>query len=321
MPKIKGNKCAKEGVGVLKKGKSLEADVTRQLYAMSALPLFIVILFSYVPLVGCVIAFKQYRFDLGIFGSKWVGFKNFEFFFKSNDFWSVTWNTLSMNFLFIVIGTIVSVLLALLFYELNSRMATKVFQTIFITPHFLSWVVVAYMAYAFLQPQYGFLNRFLNLFGIKSVEWYSTPKAWPSILVLASVWKTAGMDCVVYYAALMGMDTSILEAAHIDGANRRQTTIRIILPQLLMLISVMTIIKIGGIFRADFGLFYQLPMNSPQLYSVTDVVDTYLYRVMRESNNMSVSTAIGLLQAVVGLVLVMLTNYFSKKVDEDIGLF
>lgn len=303
------------------KHRSLDRSITRQLYLMSALPLAMLIVFAYIPLFGSIIAFKQYRFDLGIFGSKWVGFKNFEFFFKSNDFWIVTWNTISLNFIFIVVGTLAAVLVALLFYELHSRAATKVFQTVFITPHFLSWVVVAYMAYAFLHPQYGFLNKFLAFFGAEAVDWYSTPKAWPFILTVASVWKTVGMDSVVYYAALMGMDTSILEAAKVDGANRVQTTIKIVLPELLMLISVMTIIKIGGIFRADFGLFYQLTMNSAQLYSVTDVVDTYLYRVMKESSNMGVSTAIGLLQSVVGLVMVMLTNHFSKKVDENIGLF
>jgi len=294
---------------------------TAQLTVMCALPVLLVVLFSYVPMFGIIIAFKRYRFNLGVFGSKWIGFKNFTFFFRSNDFLKVTWNTLSLNVVFIVVGTVCAVGLALLLYALRSKNALKAYQTVFITPHFLSWVLVSYIAYAFLQPKFGTLNSFLRLFGIEGPNWYATPKAWPYILTIASVWKSVGMDCIVYYAALVGMDSSLTEAAKIDGANGRQITRYIILPQLLVIISIMTILKIGGIFRADFGLFYQLTMDAPQLYAVTDVIDTYIYRTMRISADMGVSTAIGLFQSIVGLIMVMVTNYFSKKIDPDIGLF
>jgi len=269
---------------------------------------------------GTIIAFKNYRFDKGIFGSEWVGFKNFEMLVKSNDFLNVTRNTLVLNFLFIFTGVIAAVALALLFFELKSRTKTKIFQTIFITPNFLSWVVVGYMAYALLHPEYGMMNSILNFFGIESVDWYTTPKAWPLILAIASIWKVAGMDSIIFYSGLMGIDMELFEAAKIDGANRWQIIKSIVLPCLVPLISVVVILKIGNIFRADFGLFYQLTRDQGQLYSVTDVVDTYLYRMMKITGNMGVSTAIGLLQSIVGTVMVIITNYFSKKINPDSGL-
>lgn len=226
-----------------------------------------------------------------------------------------------MNFVFIIIGTISSVLTAVLLFGLKSRNTTKVFQTTLITPHFLSWVVVAYMVYAFLNPQYGFLNVFLEKLGMKKVDWYATPGAWPIILSIAYVWKTVGMDSVVYYAALMGIDTSLFEAADIDGANPIQKFRTIIIPELVPLLTILTILKVGNIFRADFGLFYQLPRDVGLLYSTTDVIDTYIFRAMRVVGDMSMSSAVGLLQSVVGFVLVVLTNYITGKIDPDSTLF
>ena len=307
---------------MLKLKKKIKFSQNSQLYLMSAIPLFLVFLFSYVPMFGIIIAFKKYRFDTGVFGSEWIGFKNFEFFLKSNDFLKVAWNTVSLNFLFIIFGILGAVFLAIIFYELKNRALLKTYQTIFIIPHFLSWVVVAYMAYAFLEPQHGILNNIIRFFGGEGgTNWYATPGAWPYILTIASVWKVVGMDCIIFYASLMGMDVGLIEAAKIDGANRWHIIRYIIIPQLLVIISIMTILKVGGILRADFGLFYQLTMDAPQLYSVTDVIDTYIYRTMRQSaNNMGISTALGFLQSAIGLGLVLMTDYFSKKVDKEMGL-
>jgi len=293
-----------------------------QLYLMSAVPMFLVFLFSYVPMFGIIIAFKKYRFDKGIFGSDWVGFKNFEFFLKSNDFLKVAWNTISLNFLFIIFGILGAVFLAIIFYELKSRALLKTYQTIFIIPHFLSWVVVSYMAYAFLEPRHGILNGILSYLGMGGqTNWYATPGAWPYILTIASVWKVVGMDCIVFYASLMGIDSSLIEAAKMDGAGKWHIMRYILIPHLTIIISIMTILKVGGILRADFGLFYQLTLDAPQLYSVTDVIDTYIYRTMRQSaNNMGIATALGFLQSAIGLGLVLLTDYFSKKIDKDMGL-
>jgi len=305
---------------VMAKKGSIVGSRNFQWWCMCAIPLLFIIVFSYIPMFGIIIAFKNYRFDKGIFGSEWVGFKNFEMLVKSNDFLNVTRNTLVLNFLFIFTGVIAAVALALLFFELKSRTKTKIFQTIFITPNFLSWVVVGYMAYALLHPEYGMMNSILNFFGIESVDWYTTPKAWPLILAIASIWKVAGMDSIIFYSGLMGIDMELFEAAKIDGANRWQIIKSIVLPCLVPLISVVVILKIGNIFRADFGLFYQLTRDQGQLYSVTDVVDTYLYRMMKITGNMGVSTAIGLLQSIVGTVMVIITNYFSKKINPDSGL-
>ncbi len=307
-----------DGKTKMKKGINKRALA---LYSMALIPMLFVFVFSYLPMAGLLIAFKNFRYDLGIWGSKWVGLKNFKFFFESNDFWIITRNTLGMNFLFIVIGIACAVLIAVLFYELKSRTATKVFQTVFITPHFLSFVVISYMVYAILAPQTGVLNNILKTFGIPEVSWYTTPKAWPIILTIVNVWKHVGMDCVIYYAALMGIDASLYEAAEIDGANKWQIIKKIMVPSIVPIISVMTILKIGKIFRADFGLFYLVTRDSGSLYSVTDVIDTYVYRTMQVTGDMSLSTAIGFLQSLVGMLLVIVTNYFSKKVDENNALF
>lgn len=294
---------------------------TLQLYSLCIIPVFLVVLFNYVPMGGIIIAFKDYRYDLGILGSRWVGFKNFEFFFKSSEFLRITWNTLSMNFLFIVFGTSAAVLTAVLLFGLKSRAATKTFQTILITPHFLSWVVVAYMVYAILNPRYGFLNVILAKLGIPMIDWYATPKAWPVILTIAAVWKSVGMDSVIYYAALMGIDSSLFEAADIDGASAPRKFLSIIIPELVPLLTILTILKIGNIFRADFGLFFQLPRDVGVLYQTTDVIDTYVFRAMRVLGDMSMASAVGFLQSVVGFVLVMLTNYVTGKINPDNTLF
>ncbi len=292
-----------------------------QLYSLCVIPVLVVFVFKYLPMGGLVIAFKNYRYNKGIWGSDWVGLENFKFFFRTSEFANITWNTLYMNFLFIVIGIAASVLTAIALFRLTNRISVKVYQTALIIPHFFSWVVVSYMLYAFLNVRYGVMNNFLSRIGINPIDWYSTPWPWPVIFVIASLWKHLGMDCVVYYAALMGIDTSLIEAGEIDGASKRQIMRHIIIPSLVPLITIMTILKIGNIFRADFGLFYQLPRDSGALYSTTDVVDTYIFRAMREIGDMGMSAAVGLLQSLVGMVLVLITNTLSKKVDPDTALF
>lgn len=292
-----------------------------QLYSLCVIPILLIFVFKYIPMGGLVIAFKDYRFDKGIFGSEWVGFKNFEFFLTSQEFSRITWNTLSMNFLFIVFGTSAAILVGVLLFGLKSRLATKIFQTTMITPHFLSWVVVSYMVYGFLNPNFGIINTLMKNLGIEPINWYSEPKVWPAILVLGAVWKNVGMDSVIYYATLMGIDSSLFEAADIDGAGPLKKFKVVILPELVPLITILTIIKIGNIFRADFGLFYQVPRNVSMLYSTTDVIDTYVFRAMRVIGDMGMGSAIGFLQSIVGFVLVVLTNYITGKVNPENTLF
>ncbi len=288
---------------------------------MVFIPMLFVFVFNYLPMGGLIIAFKRYKYSQGIFGSKWVGLKNFTSFMSTNDFPRITWNTLSLNFLFIIFGLIAAVSVAILLYYLTSRKSLKVYQTLMMTPHFLSWVVVGYMAYVLLNPQYGLLNKILGFIGLPAVDWYSEPTLWPGILTIASVWKNVGMDCIIYYASLMSLDSSLLEAADVDGANPVQKVFHVIIPSLIPLIVMLTILKIGNIFRADFGLFYQLTRDVGALYSTTDVIDTYIFRVMRVAGDMSLSSAVGMLQSVVSCILVLITNWLSKKVDSELGLF
>ncbi len=288
---------------------------------MVSIPLLLVFVFSYLPMGGLLIAFKRYKFNRGIFGSEWVGLKNFAAFMSTNDFPRITWNTLSLNFLFIVFGLAAAVSVAIMLYYLTSRKSLKVYQTLMMTPHFLSWVVVGYMTYAVLNPQYGFMNRILSFVGLPTIDWYSEPALWPAILTVVSVWKHVGMDCIIYYASLMSLDNSLLEAADVDGANTMQKVFNVIIPSLIPLIVMLTILKIGNIFRADFGLFYQLTRDVGTLYSTTDVIDTYIFRTMRVAGDMSLSSAVGMLQSVVSCILVLITNWLSKKVDSELGLF
>ena len=297
-----------------------------QLYSLCAIPIALVILFNYVPMFGIVVAFKNYKYNLGILKSPWVGFKNFEFFVHSTVFLQLIRNTLLNNLLFIVFSIISAVITAILLFELRSRNATKTFQTLLITPHFMSWVIVAYMVYAILNPNYGYLNQLLGAFGIEAVDWYSKPAAWPVILTIVTIWKHVGMDSVVYYAALMGMDNGLIEAAEIDGANKLQRTVHIVLPTLVPLIAILTILKIGNIFRADFGLFYTVTQDGANgnLYETTNVIDTYIFRIFRGNaagNSYGLTAAVGLLQSIVGMILVIITNKCANKIDKDLGLF
>lgn len=305
----------------MKKEKKTKRESNYRLYVLCAVPVILVFIFNYLPMIGAVIAFKDYKYNDGIFGSKWVGLRNFEMFFKSKDFANVAWNTIYLNFIFIIIGTICAVTLAILLFNVVGRKNVKTYQTIFITPYFLSWVVVGYIAYSFLNPAYGILNQLLNALGLGNIDVYSKPSLWPIILTIANVWKNVGMDSVIYYAALMGIDTSLFEAADVDGVNRFQKVWYITIPSLISLITILTILKIGNIFRADFGLFYQLTRDVGQLYSTTDVMDTYIYRTLKVWNDVSLSSAAGLLQSVVGFVLVIVTNTVTKRIDKDCALF
>ena len=292
-----------------------------QLLSMISIPALLVFVFNYVPMAGIIIAFKNYKYNLGIFGSKWVGLKNFKAFLTSYDFPILLKNTVFNNVLFIFFGIVAAVVTALLLYEVTSRLRTKIFQTVMILPHFVSWVLVSYLVYIFLAPETGLLNHLLSTVGIKGPEWYTIPEAWPIILTIVSIWKHFGMDSVVYYAALMGIDASILEAADIDGATKLQKIWHIVLPTIRPLVIMLTILKVGNIFRADFGLFYNVTRNVGTLYDTTDVFDTYIFRMTREQGNFPMASASGLMQSVVGFITVVITNKISKKIDPNSGIF
>ncbi|WP_271752318.1 ABC transporter permease [Cohnella sp. JJ-181] len=288
----------------------------RELMLLSAPGILYQLIFAYLPMVGLIIAFKNYRYDLGMFGSKWVGLDNFKYLFSTDAAWRITRNTVLYNLGYMLITTIAALLLAVLLNEIKAKW-TRFYQTALFLPHFLSWVLVGYIAYAFLNHADGFINRTLEALGMAPVSWYQDSDPWPFILILVHLWKAVGFTTLIYFAGIMGISGDYYEAARIDGATKRQMAMKITVPLLSPLIVIMLILSIGNMFRGDFGLHYFIPNNSGFLFSSTDVIDTYVYRALREVGNVSMSAATGLYQSVVGFVLVLLANGIVRRINPD----
>lgn len=278
--------------------------------------------FEYWPMFGAVLAFKNYKVTKGIFGSDWSKplLKNFEFFLKSKDSARIIRNTLGLNFMFIVVGIICSVIFALLLYEVKKAAHVKIYQTFAIMPHFLSWIAVSYIVYTILEPTKGIANQIITALGGKPISWYTEAKYWPMILLIVKQWHDVGLSCIVYYAALMGIDSELFEAADVDGANKLQKMRYISIPSLIPIVCTMFLLSVGGIFRADFGLFYNVTRDMGELYATTDVMDTYVYRALIDGS-IGMSSASGLIQSVVGCLTVIACNAIVKKVSSENALF
>ena len=286
-----------------------------------ALPgIILIFLFGYLPLFGLVIAFKNVNYSKGIWASDWVGLKNFEFFFKSNDALRVTRNTLVMNALFIVFTLIVSVSVAIMLYYVGRRML-RVTQTVLFLPYLISWVVASYALEAFIDARYGVVNQFLNFLGLKNINFYHLPKWWYLIIVICYIWKSAGYYSILYYTRLLSVDPSLYEAAEIDGASTWQKIRYITLYMLRPLIIMLCLIQIGNIFYSDFGMYYFLTKDNGMLYSVTDVIDTYIFRALKTVNDPGMGAAVGLFQSLMGFILVLASNAVAKKIDEEGAIF
>lgn len=289
---------------------------------LMALPALIVMfLFRYLPMAGLLLAFKRFSVRKGIFGSEWVAFKNFEFLFKTSDAWVITRNTLCYNALFILLDLVLAVAMAIGLSELLNKRRAKFYQTIFMAPYFLSWVVVSFMMFSLLSVDNGLFNHLLAYFGFEGVNWYAEPGKWPFILIICQMWKTIGYSTVMYISTLTGISNDYYEAAIIDGATKWQQIRRITLPCLKPMMIVLTILAIGRIFYADFGLFFQLPRDSGPLYPVTQVIDTYVYRALKETGNVGMAAAASLYQSVVGFVLVVAANLAVRRIEPDSALF
>ncbi len=288
-----------------------------------ALPGIIYLLINnYIPMFGVFLAFKDYNYVKGIFGSDWSGLKNFEFLFKTSDAWIMTRNTLLYNVAFIVIGTIAAIFVAILMYELGQRFRTKIFQAAMLLPNLLSWVVIGFIVYAFLNADTGFINNtVLKGLGLQEVSWYSTTKPWPFILIVVYLWKYVGVNSIIYMASISSIDKGIFEAAQLDGATKIQQIFRVTIPMIRPTVVILTLMSIGRIFYSDFGLFYQVPQNSGMLFNVTQTIDTYVYRGLMELNNVGMAAAAALFQSVVGFVLVLGANAIVRKVDSENALF
>lgn len=297
------------------------------LYFM-ALPGLIYLTFNnYIPMAGVVIAFKNLRFSKkglidSVLNSKWVGFDNFTYLFKTKDAWIITRNTLFYNVGFIIIGTLMAVMVAIFINDLKSKKLATYFQSALLLPYLISMVVVSYLGYAFLSSDTGFINNtLLKWFGKDGISWYTKAEAWPFILIFINNWKNIGYLTIVYLAAIIGIDPAYYEAASLDGATKIQKITKITIPLIKPVIVLMVLLAIGRIFYSDFGLFYQVPMNSGPLYPTTNVIDTYVYRGLMQLGDISMSSATGLYQSAVGFILVIVSNFIVKKVDPDSSLF
>ena len=284
------------------------------------------ILFFYIPVFGNIVAFKDYHitgegFIDSVMKSKWVGFDNFKFLFSSKDAYIITRNTVLYNLGFIFLGLIVSVGIAIIFSELRSKRVVKVLQTSMLFPYFLSWVIISFFTDAFLNVDKGLVNHILTSFGMKAINFYSELWIWPALLLFLGIWKGFGYSSVMYYATIMGIDPTYYEAATVDGASKWQRIRNVTIPQLTPLVTVLTILAVGNIFRADFGLFYQIPHNAGALYSVTNVIDVYVYNGLTKSGDIGMTAAAGLYQSVVGLVLVLISNIIARRIDKNAALF
>ena len=283
------------------------------------------LVFAYLPMFGVIVAFKRWRIHGGFFeslmNSKWVGFDNFKFLFKSSDAWLITKNTVLYNLVFLILGIVLPVTLAILLNELLNKKLAKFYQSSMFLPYFLSWVVVSYCLYAFLSPEKGYVNGILQSMGGKGISWYTEPKYWPFIIIFMSQWKAVGYGTVVYLASICGIDKSYYEAAMIDGASKFQQIKYITVPLLKPVMIIMFITSIGGMFRGDLGLFYQLPKDSGALYPVTNVIDTYVYRGLMNLGDIGMSSAASLYQSFVGLILIVTSNAIVRKVDEENAFF
>lgn len=291
------------------------------LYLMCLPALIALIMFCYIPFAGTWMAFTDFNVVDGIFGSPFVGLDNFKYFFaKSSMGWKVTYNTLFINFFGIILGLIVPISIAIFFNEIRSKVFKKLTQSFMFFPYFLSWVVVGAIIYGFFSTDVGVVNNMLRDLGMEPIKWYAEPKYWKGIIIFANMWKWSGYSSIVYMAAMASFDGSLFEAAEVDGANKFQRILSLTLPMLKPTAVVLTLMSIGRIFYGDFGMIYGIVGNNPVLSDAVTVIDTYVYQTMR-TLGFSYSTAIGLFQSLMGLILVTVANQVAKKYNEGEGLF
>lgn len=298
-----------------------------ELYILLLPGALLLLILNYLPMFGILIAFKDYKFYennfiINFFKSEWVGIKNFMFFLSTPDRSILIRNTVLYNFTFIIVGTLFAVFCAIVLNELNNKKLSKLYQTSMLLPYFLSWIIISYLFFAFLSMDKGILNTSIfKALGIGSIEWYTEPRYWPFLLVFANLLKYGGYNCIIYIAAIAGIDPEYYEAAVLDGASKGQQIMKVTLPLLSPTIIIMVLLALGRIFNADFGLFFQVPLDSGALYNATNVFDTYVYRALMNTGNISMSSAAGLFQSAVGFILILTSNLIVSKIDNEKTLF
>jgi putative aldouronate transport system permease protein len=295
---------------------------TSNLLLMCLPALAMLFVFNYLPMFGLIIAFKDYRFARGIWGSEWVGLNNFRFIFGgAGTGWRIVVNTVTYNLIFIFSGLVGSLALAFLINEVHKTRASRVYQAMAFLPHFVSWVVVGIFANGFLRYDGGIVNKLLVTLGQERLMFYQSPQYWPYILAVVNLWKGVGFGSIIYMAGMLGIDDEYYEAAQIDGANRWQQVRFITLPLLIPLIITLTLLSLGGIFRGNLEMFQMMVGNNPLLYSTTDIIDTFVFRSLLQLGSLGLASAAGFFQSVVGLVMIMATNWLVRTVNKEQALY
>lgn len=302
-----------------KEKKAEERRRNLPLYLFMLPGLLYLIANNYIPMFGILIAFKKVNFAVGIFQSPWCAFDNFKYLFVTKDAWTMIRNTLAYNAAWIILDLILAVLIAVLMAEIASGKAAKVIQPIICFPSMVSAVLLSFIVYAFLSTSYGYLNT--TVFKDNPINWYASAQYWPIILTIVHFWQNAGQSSIIYMASIGGIDKSLYESARLDGASKWKQITHITLPMLRPMIILMLLMSIGRIFNSDFGLFYQVPLNSGLLINTTQTIDTYVYRALLQLNNVSMSSAASVFQAVIGFVLVMASNMLVRVIEPENALF
>lgn len=292
------------------------------LYLMILPGLIYLIVNNYMPMAGLALAFKKVNYSIGLFESPWCGLDNFKFLFSTNDAFIFFRNTILYNLGFIFLGNALGIFVAICLDSIHNKFFKRFSQVIILIPYLLSTVIISYIVFAFLSGNNGFMNlTILPILGIDPVSWYNESQYWPYILILVYLWMTFGYSSILYYSTLIGIDKSYYEAAAVDGAGVWAQIRHITLPALKPTIITLILLAVGRICYSDFGLFYQIPMNSGLLYSTTQTIDTYVYRALLELNDIGRSTAGGFLQSILGFICVFSANAIVAKVDKDSSLF
>jgi putative aldouronate transport system permease protein len=317
------NKDKNDNIKKVKTRKKWTKDDTE--LTLLALPTMIwYILFSFLPMFGIIIAFKNYKvfpghgFFYNLFNSQWVGVDNFQFLIKSNVLFILLRNTIAYNIVFIILGILIPVTLAIMISLIYSKRKSKIYQTMMFFPHFMSWVVVSYFVYAFLSIDKGMFNGILKMMGKDIIQWYMEPKYWPFILVFMQLWKTVGYSTVVYLASITGIDGTLYEAAVIDGATKWQQVKYVTLPSVKTIVIMMFILNVGRIFYSDFGLFFQVTKEIPSsLYNVASTIDTYVYKALQSTTPIGMTAAATLFQSIACCMTILLANWIVRKIDNE----
>ena len=291
------------------------------LYLMALPAVIYIFIFAYVPMGGIIIAFKDYKFNLGIFGSPWVGFENFKYFVNSGKMLNLTVNTLSYNLLFMLQNTILQMFMAILITEMATKYYKRALQSIMMLPHFLSWVIIGGMAYSLLNYEFGTINNMLESIGLSRVDFYNMPQIWKGVFMGVSAWQGTGYGMIFYLAAITGINPELYEAAYLDGCGLMRRIRHVTLPLILPTTCILTLLNLGNILKGNMDMFYQIVGNNANLYDATDVIDTYVFRTLTKLKDYTVTSAAGLYQNVIGFVLVMTVNFIVKKIDPDSAIF